>query len=247
MKFMAFCGRNTKEILRDPLTVGFGVAFPVVLIILLTLINSNIPNAPENLFNINRLAPGMCIFGLSFVSLFSGMLISKDRSSSFLMRLYTSPLTPTDFILGYTVPLIPFCIVQSLLCMVLGVVLGMEFSAGFFVTLLVLMPSNLLFIAIGLWTGSVFNDKQVGGMCGALLTNLTAWLSGIWFDVDLVGGVFKTIAELLPFVHAVDAVEAANSGNYSEIFPDLWWVIGYAVVLLALSVMTFKRSMTKDA
>lgn len=90
------------------------------------------------------------------------------------------------------------------------------------------------------------NSKQVGGFCGALLTNLTAWLSGVWFDLDLVGGAFKKIAYCLPFVHAVDMEKAVVAGNYSDIFPHLWWVLGYTAVLTALAIVAFLRQSKKQ-
>lgn len=104
----------------------------------------------------------------------------------------------------------------------------------------------MLFIAIGLLCGSVFNDKQVGGVCGALLTNLSAWLSRTWFDLDLVGGKFKEVANVLPFVHAVKAGRAALSGNYSLIFPDLWWVVGYAIIIMLFAILVFTKKMSSD-
>lgn len=103
-----------------------------------------------------------------------------------------------------------------------------------------------MFIGIGLLFGSLFTDKQVGSVCGALLTNLTAWLSGTWFDLDLVGGLFKKIAELLPFVHAVEAGRAAISGDYSAVLPHLWWVIGYAVVVMYIAIIVFTKKMSSD-
>ena len=90
------------------------------------------------------------------------------------------------------------------------------------------------------------NDKQVGGICGALLTNLSAWLSGVWFDLDLVGGAFKKIAYALPFVHAVDMERAVLAGDFAGVFPHLWWVLGYAAALLMLAVLLFLRQMKKQ-
>jgi len=243
MKSLVFASRNYKEIIRDPLNLAFGIGFPIILLLLLSAIQANIP---VSLFEISYLAPGIAVFGLSFISLFSGTLIAKDKSSSFLMRLFASPLTSTDFILGYTIPLLPMAIMQSIMCFVVAFFLGMPFNANIFLGIIVLIPASLLFIAIGLLAGSIFNDKQVGGICGALLTNLSAWLSGTWFDLNLVGGTFKTIAELLPFCHAVEATRAAVSGNYSSIFPDMWWVIGYAIVIFAIAIFVFKKKMISD-
>ncbi len=243
MRMLALVKRNTKEILRDPLNLAFGLGFPLVLILLLSAIQANIP---VELFVIERLAPGICVFGLSFMTLFSATLISKDRGSSLLQRLYTTPLTPTDFILGYTLPIIPISVAQCIICYIAAIILGLDITVNIFYAILFIIPVSLLYIALGLLCGSILNDKQVGGICGALLTNLSAWLSGIWFDLELVGGAFKRIAYALPFVHAVELERAALSGSFGDILPHLIWVIGYAVGLLALAVVLFLRQMKRQ-
>ncbi|MBP0963569.1 MAG: ABC transporter permease [Oscillospiraceae bacterium] len=243
MRMMIFAQRNTKEILRDPLSLAFGLGFPVVLILLLSAIQANIP---VPLFEIEHLAPGITVFGLAFLTLFSATIISRDRSSSLLQRLYTTPMTSADFILGYTLPILPLAVAQTVICYVAAVILGLDITVNILYAVLLIIPVSLLYIALGLLCGSLLTDKQVGGVCGALLTNLSAWLSGIWFDLDLVGGVFRKIAYLLPFVHGVEMERAALAGNFSGIFPHLWWVLGYALVLLAAAVLCFLRQMKKQ-
>ena len=243
MRMLTFSGRNTKELLRDPLNLAFSLGFPLVLIVLLSAIQANIP---VPLFEIEHLAPGITVFGLAFLTLFSATLIAKDRSSSLMQRLYTTPLTAADFILGYTLPILPIAVAQSLICYVAAVVLGLDVTTNILFAVLGVIPISLLYIALGLLCGSVLTDKQVGGVCGALLTNLSAWLSGIWFDLNLVGGAFKRIAYLLPFVHAVDMERALLSGDFGGIFPHLWWVLGYAVALLMLAVWLFLRQMKRQ-
>ena len=242
MKMLTFAGRNTKEILRDPLNLFFGLGFPLVLILLLSAIQANIPVA---LFEIAHLTPGITVFGLSFMTLFSAVIISKDRSSSFLERLYTTPLTPIDFILGYTLPIIPIAVAQSIICYIAGVILGLPITVNILYAVLFVVPVSVLFIALGLLFGSILSDKQVGGICGALLTNLSAWLSGVWFDLDLVGGAFKKIAYALPFVHAVDMERALLAGDFGGIFPHIWWVLGYAAGAMSLAVLLFLRQMKR--
>ena len=81
MRTTAFASRNTKEIVRDPLTILFGLGFPLVLLVLLSAINAGMPkeaNAP--MFEIENLAPGISVFGLSFLSLFSSMFRKFIRS-----------------------------------------------------------------------------------------------------------------------------------------------------------------------
>ena len=243
MRFLTFAKRNAKEILRDPLNLAFGLGFPLVLIVLLSAIQANVP---VPLFEIQHLTPGIGVFGLSFMSLFSATIIAKDRSSSLMKRLYTTPMTPTDFILGYTLPIVPIAVVQSVVCYVAGIVLGLEISVNILLSILFIVPVSLLYIALGLLCGSVFTDKQVGGICGALLTNLSAWLSGVWFDLDLVGGVFVKIANALPFVHAVEMLRAVLDGNLAGIFPHIWWVLGYGIIVLVCAVLLFLRQMKRQ-
>lgn len=243
MRMTAFAKRNTKEILRDPLNLFFGLGFPLVLILLLSAIQANIP---VSLFEIQHLTPGICVFGLSFMTLFTATIIAKDRQSSLFQRLYTTPLTPVDFLLGYTLPIIPIAVGQTVICYIAALILGLELSKNILWATLFIIPVAILYIAIGLLCGSIFSDKQVGGICGALLTNLSAWLSGIWFDLELVGGAFKDIAYALPFVHAVEMERAVLLGDLTAALPHLLWVLGYGAALLLLSILVFLRQMKKQ-
>ena len=243
MRMLTFAKRCAKEILRDPLNLIFGLGFPVVLLLLLSAIQANIP---VSMFEIQHLTPGITVFGLSFLTLFSATLIAKDRGSSLLRRLYTTPLTPMDFILGYTLPVIPIAIVQCTVCYIAAILLGLPVTVNILYGILFILPVAFLYIALGLLCGSVLNDKQVGGVCGALLTNLSAWVSGIWFDLELVGGTFQKIAYALPFVHAVEAERAVLAGDFGGIFPHLWWVIGYAAVIFVFAVLLFLRQMKRQ-
>lgn len=243
MRLLSFSKRTAKEILRDPLNLAFGLGFPLVLILLLSAIQANVP---VSLFEIENLAPGITIFGLSFMTLFSATLIAKDRESSLLQRLYTTPLTASDFIFGYALPILPIAIAQSIICYIAAILLGLPITINIIYALIFIIPVSLFFIATGLLCGSVFSSKQVGGICGALLTNLTAWLSGIWFDLELVGGAFKKIANFLPFVHAVELEKAVLNSNYSDIFPHLYWVLGYMAAAVLFAVLLFLRQMKKQ-
>lgn len=236
MKALTFSIRTAKEILRDPLNLCFGLGFPLVLIFLLTGIQANIP---VPLFALDHLTPGMTVFGLSFFSLFSAVLLSKDRESALLQRLYTTPLRPSDFLLGYMLPLLPMALAQCIICYIAAYFLGLNITIYTLYAVLFLLPTALFYISLGLVCGSVFTSKQVGGICGALLTNLSAWLSGIWFDLKLVGGVFEKMAYLLPFVHAVELERTILKGDFSTAIPHLYWVLGYTIITFFGAIFLF--------
>lgn len=243
MRMLTFAKRCTKEILRDPLNLAFGLGFPLVLLLLLSSLQKNIP---VELFDIDTLTPGITVFGLSFMTLFSATLIAKDRESAFLQRLYATPLTGFDFILGYMLPLLPLAISQTIICYLFAIPLGLSVSINIIYAIIGIIPMAVLNIALGLLCGSILGVKQVGGICGALLTNLSAWLSGVWFDLKLVGGFFEKIANVLPFVHAAEMEKALFSGNFELALTHVMPIILYSVFITAIAVLSFLTQMKKQ-
>jgi len=243
MRMMAFAGRCTKEILRDPINLGFGLGFPLVLLLLLSALQANIP---VSLFEIDTLTPGITVFGLSFVTLFSATLIAKDRESALLQRLYTTPLTGFDFIMGYMLPLLPIAVGQTVICYLAAIPLGITVSANMMYAMIGIIPMATFNIALGLLCGSVLGVKQVGGVCGALLTNLSAWLSGVWFDLKLVGGFFERLANALPFVHAVEMEKALFNGKFMLAAAHFLPILLYSVLMTVVAVRCFLRQMKKQ-
>lgn len=243
MRMLTFAKRCAKEILRDPLTLGFGLGFPLVLLFLMSAIQANVP---VSIFEIDTLTPGMTVFGLSFMTLFSATLIARDRESALLQRLYTTPLTGLDFILGYMLPLLPIALGQTVICYLAAIPLGLTVRVNILYAVLGILPMAVFNIALGLLCGSVLGVKQVGGICGALLTNLSAWLSGVWFDLTLVGGFFEKLAGLLPFMHAAELEKALLGGDFGMAAPHILPVLLYSVLITAAAVFCFLGQMKKQ-
>ena len=243
MRVMTFAKRCAKEILRDPINLGFGLGFPLVLLLLLTALQKNIP---VPLFEIDTLTPGITVFGLSFMTLFSATLVAKDRESALLQRLYTTPLTGIDFILGYMLPILPMAIGQTVICYLFAIPLGLTVSVNIVYAIIGIIPMAVFNIALGLLCGSVLGVKQVGGICGALLTNLSAWLSGVWFDLKLVGGVFEKIANALPFVHAVELEKALFAGDFQGAANHILPVVLCSILTTIAAVFCFLSQMKKQ-
>ena len=243
MRMMTFAKRCTKEILRDPINLGFGLGFPLVLLLLLSAMQANIP---VSLFEIDTLTPGITVFGLSFMTLFSATLIAKDRDSALLQRLYTTPLTGVDFILGYMLPILPIAIGQTIICYLFAIPLGLTVSVNIIYAIIGIIPMAIFNIALGLLCGSVFGVKQVGGICGALLTNLSAWLSGVWFDLELVGGFFEKIADVLPFFHAAQLEKTLFSGNFEVAATHILPIVLYSIVVTVVAMFCFLSQMKKQ-
>lgn len=243
MRMLTFARRCAREILRDPINLSFGLGFPLVLMLLLSAIQANVP---VSIFEIHSLTPAVTVFGLSFMSMFSATLIAKDRESALLQRLYTTPLTSVDFILGYTLPLLPIAIAQTVICYLVALTLGLTFSVNILYAIVGIIPMALFYVAFGLLCGSLLGVKQVGGICGALLTNLSAWLSGLSFDLALIGGGFEKAARALPFIHAVELEKELINGNFGECANHIIPVVLYATGAIAAAVVAFLKQMRKQ-
>ena len=243
MKMLTFSKRCAKEILRDPINLGFGLGFPLVLLYLLSAIQANIP---VSMFEIDVLTPGITVFGLSFMTLFSATLVAKDRESALLQRLYTTPLSGVDFILGYMLPILPIALGQTAICYLAALPLGLTFGVNIVYAIIGIIPVAIFNIALGLLCGSLLGAKQVGGICGALLTNLSAWLSGVWFDISLVGGFFEKAARALPFIHAVELEKALFSGSLDTALAHELPVVLYSLGAVVAAVLAFLGQMKKQ-
>lgn len=218
MRLLTFARRNAREILRDPLNLFFGLCFPLVLLLLLSAIQANVP---VSVFSIEQLTPGITVFGLSFMTLFSATVIARDRGSALLQRLYTTPLTPADFILGYTLPLLPIAVAQCAVCYLAAMALGLTPTVHILGAVACILPVAILEIALGLLCGSLLTDRQVGG-------------------------AFERVAYVLPFAHAVDMERAVLAGQYADALPHAAWVCAYAAVTLAAAVLAFLGQMRRQ-
>lgn len=251
MRSIIFCKRTIKELLRDPLSYMFCLGFPLVMLVIMTIVDQSIPEeVGMTLFHIQSLAPGIALFGLTFVMLFTCLQVSKDRTSAFLIRLYASPMKATDFIGGYTLPLVIIAILQIAISfaasMVIGSITDYTFQlSNVVLCILVFLPSVLMFIAFGLFFGTLLNDKAAPGICSIIIT-AASMLGGVWMDVDSIGGTFQTVCHILPFYQGVKAARMALQGSYTEIGKPLAIIMLYAFAIYLISALLFRRKMQND-
>lgn len=250
-RIMSFASRNLKEILRDPLAYIFCLGFPLVMLVVMTLVNDSIPpEANMTLFNIEKLTGGMAVFGLTFIMLFTCLNISKDRSGSFLVRLYATPMKGADFILGYTLPVLALSFAQILITFAAGFVISLITGqalniCGMLTAAAALVPSAVMFICFGLLFGTLFSEKAAPGLCSVLIS-VASFLGGIWFDADGTGGVLLTICRALPFYHNVKTAHLLFAMETEGLGVHLLITLAYTAVVAVASVLVFRSRMRAD-
>lgn len=251
MKSIIFSKRTMKEILRDPLSYIFCLGFPILMLIIMTIVDQSIPKeAGMTVFHINNLTPGIALFGLSFIMLFVCLQVSKDRSTAFILRLYASPMKPADFIAGYTLPVLVLAVLQSVIAFIAAMIIGLFVDYQFellnvIVCIFVLIPSALVFISFGIFFGSLLNDKAAPGICSIIIT-AASMLGGIWMDVDSIGGNFAKFCHALPFYQGVSGARFALTGAYGDMVKPVLITLVYGIVIYALAAFVLRRKMQQD-
>lgn len=250
-KALIFAKRNAKEILRDPLSWIFCLGFPVAMLVMFRVISASSPGETD-LFGLDSLAPGIAVFSFSFVMLYMAILTSKDKSTFFLIRLFSAPMTTFDFLLGYAIPGLVIAFAQVILCFAasaaIAVFSGQAFSiAGYLCGTIVLFPLSVLFIAMGIFFGTVFSEKAAPGM-SSLIISLSGMLSGAWMPLETMKA-FGTVCRFLPFYPTVRMGREAVSlwsGVYNSFLLDTATVLGYIVFACFIATLAFKSKMKKD-
>jgi len=242
MKFLSLTNRNMKEIYRDPLTLLLGMAMPLGLLFLFT---SLFKNTQVNIFSPQSLTPGIIVFSFAFIIMFSAILLAKDKQTAILTRLFTTPLSATDFIVAYLIPFFPLAAIQTATCFILGLLLGASYSQVL-IALVILFLVALTCISIGILLGSLFTVNQVSGI-GSIFITVISLFSGAWMDLHMVGGVFKAIGYAMPFAHGIDAAKGIMAGNpVSEYAKSNLIVLAYALVFFVLAILAFRWRMKKE-
>ena len=248
-----FAKRNLTELMRDPLGYIFCIAFPIIMLVIMSVVNESIPKeSGMTTFRIDNLSGGIIMFGHTFVMLFTAILVATDRSSSFLMRLFSSPMKSSDFTNGYIIPMVMISLVQGIVTfaasLIVAAVTGFELKPlGILLALFTNIPSAIMFISIGLIFGSLLNEKSAPGIC-SVIVSLGTFLGGVFFDAEGVGGTIYNVCRFLPFIYCTKASRSTIKLDFSwENFGlPLVVVTAVAVVLACLSIFVFRSRMRTD-
>ncbi len=241
MRMLNFAKRNFKELIRDPLSLIFEIVLPIFLLFIFQQFN-----IPSENYKLENFTPGIVLFGFSFVSLFTSTLIAKDRNSSLLIRLGTSPMKSSDFILGYIISLIPIILVQDVLFFVVACLLGLTLSVNIIFTILISILISILFIALGILIGSLVSERGTGGL-GSIIVQLVCFTSGMYFPKESIGKAFEVICEILPFESCLNIIKGVLNNQLDIIsLQNIIVFVLYTIVTLALAILIFKKKMVSD-
>ena len=229
-----FAKRDLKEIIRDPLSIIFAILLPLFLLFIFQQFK-----IPGEAYKLENFTPGIIIFGFSFITLFTAVLVSKDRSTSLITRLCASPMKTIDYILGYTLSVFPVVILQSVLFFVMAVFLGLKFSLNIIFAIIVSVPVSTLFILLGILIGCITSEKSSSGI-SSIVVQLVAFTSGMYFSSDMIGRGFDIVCNMLPFKSCVNIIKGILTSSSSDMLTSIIIVSLYIIIILVVSIVVFR-------
>ena len=240
MKALNFAQRSLKEIIRDPLSIIFALLLPLFLLFIFQQFN-----IPSEVYSIENFTPGIIVFGFSFITLFTAVLVANDRNTSLITRLCASPMKISDYILGYIISVLPVVILQNVLFFITALLLGLKPNINILFTIIVALPVSLLFVLLGILIGCITTDKSSSGV-SSVIVQLVAFTSGMYFPSDLMGKGFDIICKVLPFSHCLAILKSILNGTDSKLTPSFIILSFYVTVTIFLACFIFSKKMKSD-
>jgi ABC-2 type transport system permease protein len=209
-------------------------------------VNANPIHVETEITNIDFMAPGIIVFGLLIMIPTSARIMVRDKEKGFLARLLTTPTHPVEFISGYTLSLAVIAIAQTVIFMLVGWAFGMDIVGNFWLAFFVFFLTGLCSIGIGMVVASLSkSENQAEPLCW-LFSMPLAILSGSWFSTDFMPSYLKTIANVFPYAHSIEASRAVltRGVGMEAISSDFLFLVGWAVAAFLVGVILFRtRSM----
>ena len=230
-RISALVKRDMKEIVRDPVSLGLLFALPLAMEVLFYFIFHGL--TPQ--FEMNGFAPSMIGFAHAFLALFAALLVSTDRETAFVTRLYTTPVEAHEFVTAYELSVIPLGMLQAFLTLLCAVLIDGSIIS---IRMLYLIPACLLsimmFASLGILAGSLFGTKAVGGISSILITGQSV-LSGMWFPPEGLPEGFVKFMNVLPFRSLSELFRNIITGETVS-FDTVWKKV---IILAAYTVGSF--------
>jgi ABC-2 type transport system permease protein len=238
MKSWELAKRNFKEVWRDPLSLGITIGLPVALLLILQALKG-----VDTFFEASSLVPGIVLFGFVMLMFSAAMSLSRDRETALFSRLLTAPIGSSGFVAAYSLPYLLVAILLGVGLFVIGLLLGLEILGSVFLVFLVLFAMAVFYVALGMMLGALMPIAPLSGAYAIIL--LLTIFGGAWMNLEEIGGVFLDMGQVFPFAHALDATRAVmiEGAGFSDIASDFYWVVGYTVLIVLLSVFFFRRRM----
>lgn len=200
------------------------------------------PTLESRVYNVPAVM-GLLLLLMSLV--LTALSIVREREDGTLEQLLVSPLTPTEFLLGKTLPAALVALVDLVTISVLSIV---WFHIPLRGSVLALLAAAILFIlaaiALGLLISTISHTQQEAFMTMFLLLLPSIILSGFFYPISSMPRVFQIITLVNPTRHFLEIVRAVflKGAGFVPLWNHYVWLAVIAAATMALAIARFART-----
>jgi ABC-2 type transport system permease protein len=226
--------RHFRNLMRQPLYIAFTLVQPIIWLVLFGQLFKKVvllPGFGASTY-VDFLTPGVVIMTVLFGAGWSGMGIIRDLDLGVMDRFLVSPASRVALIAGRLIQLALIAVIQSVLIVALGMILGARFPGGARGVGLLIVCAVLLAVPIGALSSAMAliarKEETVIAASNFILLPLT-FLSSVFMARNLMPGWIQAVARFNPVEWAVIAGRSALSAHIS--WPLVATRIGFLVAL----------------
>jgi len=230
--------RSIQQLARDRRTIALILVVPLVIASLIGV------SIPEKMI-LNQTLPGMlAVLILFFGFLLSGISFLRERSQGTRERLMASPVSRADIVTGYLLGFLIFAMIQTLVLFFYTVyVIKVDFYGELWQILLFQILIGIVAVCLGIFISAFARNEFQMVQFIPLIIVPQFFICGLLFPINTLPEWLQWIAKFLPLTYGIEGIKAmmVDGKNLLDIGTDIWALVGYAVVLMALAGVSLRR------
>lgn len=193
----------------------------------------------------NQASPGMIIQFAIMGLVSSAQILVQERKTRTLQRLMTTAMRPWQIIAGHMLAMLALVLLQTVVLVVFGqIVLGVDYMRVPFATLVLVVALGVWVAAMGLLIGILAKTDDQVVMYAMLAMFLFSALGGLWFPLEVSGGVFAALGKVMPSAWAMTGLQniLMRGLGMGSIWQPVLVLLAYAAGFFALAVWRFRKA-----
>ena len=227
-----------------------------------------VPSIPsqQGVVSVNYLtfmAAGVISMTILFTCLYSGISLQFDKQFGLMKEMVASPMPRSHILLGISLSGITKSLIQTIIIIVFGFILGVRFFEGFTIVRTIFSILGILLFVVLFAMGLLFLSSMIAmklesheGVQGVitLLTLPLFFASNALYPIDSLPLVIKMISYVNPLSYFINGIRYFSLGSnfYSfgtyytygtyDMLLSLAFLLGFNIIMYLLAIRTFKKA-----
>jgi ABC-2 type transport system permease protein len=271
--FVAIYWRDMVKFFRSKALLFSALIQPVLWLVLYGIsMSSNIniffattPN-PQGVTTVSYMtfmAAGVVGMTILFTCLYAGQNVQFDKQYGLMKEIVVSPMPRSQILIGVTLGGITKALIQTVIVIAFGYVLGIQFFFGLTVEGTLVAIAGVSLFAVLFATGLMFlssaiamkvRDHNVSQAIITLLTLPLFFASNALYPLDSLPAVLKAAAYINPLTHFINGMRCFGIGSdfyafgihyvipLNELLVSLGFLVGFNVVMFVAAIRAFETT-----